>query len=92
MKRLILLVLLAMPLTATAEGSMKDQINAACAGALLFMAGYGENVDANTRAAAVYMRRLPAHLHPAIDVAILQFSQVPVAEVRQGAKNCRQAL
>jgi hypothetical protein len=89
---LVLLAILFLSFDVQAEGSIKDQTNAACAGALLYMAGRGENVDANMAAATVYMKRLPAHLHPAIDIAIRQFATLSVADVRAGAKNCREAL
>ena len=92
MRTLTLIAILLLSFGVQAEGSIEDQTNAACAGVLLYMAGRGEDVSANTAAAAVYMKRLPAHLHPAVDIAIQQFSTVAVADARAGAKICREAL
>ncbi len=89
---MVVAVMMLLSLTVHAEGSKSDQINAVCAAALLFMAGAGENVNANTAAAMTYMKRVPAMYHPAIDVVIREWGKVPRAEARKAARNCRDAL
>lgn len=94
MRMFIVVVLLA--LSVNAHSQSQTQIDAACAGALLFVASHQSTsqTDKNRYSAAgfKFLSRLPAHLHDAVDVAIYQFAAVPYSQAKQAANQCIRML